>query len=287
MPVDNKLPLIVLVNEGTASASEIVSGAIQDLDRGVIIGQRTYGKGLVQSVLPLSYNTKLKVTISKYYIPSGRCIQAIDYSHKNSDGKATEFPDSLKKAFKTKNGRIVYDGKGITPDITIEPQKISNIASTLIGKFLIFDFATEFKLKNPTIPPARDFEVNEKIYNDYKSYIADKDYEYTTESEKALKSFKEISEKEKYYDKIKPEYEALYNNILHKKNQDLETFKDEIKILLKDEIVTRYYYQRGRIEASLSEDPEIKKAIEVIHDTATYHAILKGSYKEDIENIKK
>jgi carboxyl-terminal processing protease len=274
---DKEIPLAILVDRGSASASEIVTGAIQDLDRGVIIGERTYGKGLVQNIIPLSYNTKLKVTVAKYYIPSGRCIQAIDYSQKNEDGSVAKIPDSLKVAFKTKNNRVVYDGGGIEPDIYLEPVKYSKISASLVTKFLIFDYATKYKSLHPTIDSARKFVITDEIYNDFVSFLSDKEYDYTTLSEQSLKDFKDNAEDEKYYEAVKTEYDALKNKIMHNKKADLEKFKDEIEIFLKEEIVSRYYFQKGRLEASLATDQEVVKAVEILKDTKTYSGILSGT----------
>ncbi len=283
-PVDLSIPLVVLVNQASASASEIVAGAIQDLDRGVIIGQRTFGKGLVQNVIPLSYNSKVKVTVAKYYIPSGRCIQAIDYSLKDENGHFNKIPDSLITTFKTQNGRTVYDGGGIEPDINLKPLKFSNIAASLFTKFLIFDYANKFFRENPEIPPADEFIITDQIFDDFKNYISDKDYDYTTESEKTLEKLKKHAEKEKYFDAIQSEYKTLKMKMKHDKNEDLNKYKDQIKELLKIEIVSRYYYQKGKILASIADDPEIKKAMEILENKTLYESILNGIYQKNEAN---
>ncbi len=271
---DLTIPLAILVDRNSASASEIVSGAIQDLDRGIIIGQKTYGKGLVQNIFPISYNSQVKITIAKYYIPSGRCIQAIDYTHRNEDGSAGKIADSLKAAFKTKNGRVVYDGGGIEPDITMKPEVLSNITLSLISKYLIFDYANKYKQTHTSISAAKDFTITDSIYADFTKFLSGKDYDYVTKSEKNLKELKDIAVNEKYFDAIKNEYEALKDKLIHDKTDDLKKNSKEIKELLKAEIVNRYYFQKGRIEASLSDDPEIAKAISIFNDQSQYKAIL-------------
>jgi len=280
-PVDKEIPLAILVDKNSASASEIVAGAIQDLDRGVIIGQRTYGKGLVQNVIPLTYNSQVKITVAKYYIPSGRCIQSIDYFHKDENGNSGKIPDELISEFKTKNGRPVFDGGGIEPDVYLDPLKLSKISQTLITKYLLFDFANLFASKHSSIPAAEDFEVDDETYNELITFLKDKTYDYQTASEEALEKLKTDAEKEKYFDAIEEEYNTLKSKILHDKSADLITYKDEIRMILKDEIVSRYYYQKGRIIASLSDDPEIAKAIEVLQGSETYLAILDGRIKTE------
>lgn len=276
-PVDPEIPIAVLVNGYSASASEIVTGALQDLDRAVIIGERTFGKGLVQNIIPLTYNTQMKVTVAKYYIPSGRCIQAIDYATKDSLGFPRQIPDSLIHSFKTKAGRIVYDGGGIIPDITAEEPEMSNIAISLLTKYLIFDYASKFKHEHPSIAEPQDFVITDEIYNDFVAWLHNKDYDYTTRSEKMLSDLKKIAEKEKYYAELKPEFDTLESKMQHNKQTDLIKFSDELKSMLRSEIVSRYYFQQGRIKASLTEDKEVKTAIDILKDSKTYKAILDGT----------
>lgn len=273
-PLDKTMPIAVLVNSGSASASEIVSGVIQDLDRGVVIGQRTFGKGLVQTTRPLSYNSQLKVTTAKYYIPSGRCIQALDYSHRNEDGSVGKVPDSLITEYQTRAGRTVFDGGGIRPDIEVKPRGLSDVAFNLGREMLYFDFATEYRHKHPEIAQVADFEIDENLYAEFKEWLDTKDFDYTTDSEKVLEKLKEVAEEEKYFARIEAEYNALEGQIRHNKTHDLEEFKDEVKELLKGEIVSRYYYQKGRIQAMLEDDVDVKKALEILADDAEYKRIL-------------
>ncbi len=272
--IDPDIPLAVLVDNSSASASEIVAGAIQDLDRGVVVGQRTFGKGLVQNVVPLSYNTQLKVTIAKYYIPSGRCIQAIDYAHRNEDGSVAQIPDSLKIPFETQNGRVVYDGGGIEPDVHVEQDEIHNISIALLTKFHFFEFANKFFRENPSISSPEDFEITDDIYNEFLSFLEGKDLSYKTESEVYIEKLIESSSKEKYYASIEDEIELLQQSIDDSKKDDLSVHRDEIEEILKNEIVGRYYKQKGRIISSLKNDPDILKTIEIFNDKATYNSLL-------------
>jgi len=273
-PVDKEIPLVVLVDRASASASEIVAGAIQDFDRGVIIGQRTFGKGLVQNVVPLSYNTQLKVTVAKYYIPSGRSIQAIDYALRDEDGSVSHIPDSLKVPFETANGRVVFDGGGIEPDIENDPMKLSNISLALLTQFHIFEFANEFYRRNDSIPPADQFEITEEIFNEFLKFLEGRDYSYTTESELYVKRLKSIAQKEKYFSSIEQQIKDIEQRIAQSKEKDLITFSNEIKFILKNEIAGRYYKQRGRIISTLSDDPDILEALNLFNNPKKYQALL-------------
>jgi carboxyl-terminal processing protease len=274
-PIDLQMSLVVLVDNNSASASEIVSGALQDLDRAVIIGQRSYGKGLVQDVRDLTYNTKLKVTVAKYYIPSGRCIQALDYTHKDEEGRVDKVPDSLITAFKTKNGRIIYDGAGVLPDDKTDAVKYSHILSTLINKHYIFTYVNTYMLKHPNLQAkASTFNLSDDDYKDFIVYLKDKDYNYKTQSDFALEDLKDDASKEKYYESIKSEYEALLSKMIANKKDDLMRFKTEIKQFIEEEIVSRFEYQKGRVETSLKYDLDVVEAKKILADAAKMKSIL-------------
>lgn len=277
-PLEPDIPLVILVNGMSASASEIVAGAIQDLDRGVIIGERTFGKGLVQNIIPLSYNTQMKITVAKYYIPSGRCIQSIDYAHRDSLGRTINIPDSLTTAYKTKGGRTVYDGAGINPDILIEQPQLSNISISLLTKYLFFDYANHFRKSHESIPPAGEFEITDEEFNNFINWLSDKDYDYVSRSEMMLADLKKTAETEKYYEDLTQEFELLESKMIHNKQDDLNKFRPEIERILKNEIVARYHYQKGRVEAAIKDDIEVKTARELLKDSKQYNGILDGSY---------
>ncbi len=274
-PLDTTISIAVLTNRNSASASEIVSGAIQDLDRGIIVGSRTFGKGLVQTTRDLSYNTKLKVTTAKYYIPSGRCIQALDYSHRNEDGSVGHVPDSLISQFTTKHGRKVYDGGGIVPDIKVENEQLSNLSIALLTKFLVFDFATQFANEHKSIAPPEKFEISDDVYNQFASYVEDNNFVYDSESEQALNELVKSAKEEKYYNLAKEEFDALKAKLEPNLDKDLTEFKSEIEELLEDEIVSRYYYQKGAIRAAIDEDKDIKQAIVALDSPTAYAAYFK------------
>jgi carboxyl-terminal processing protease len=252
-----------------------VAGVLQDYDRGVIVGERSYGKGLVQATRPLSYNSQLKVTTAKYYTPSGRCIQAIDYSHRNEDGTVSKIPDSLRNVFKTKNGRKVYDGGGITPDIKVEHKNLAPITISLAQKDLIFDYANIFLQKNKNIKSS-SFQLTDEQYKEFVDWVSNKEYDYTTKVESTLDDLVKHSKTEKYYDGIQNEIKSLKDKISHNKENDLNTFKDEIRELLEEEIVSRVYLQKGKIEASFDDDLDIQAALKVLNNSEEFKNILLG-----------
>ena len=274
--LDTEIPIVVLANNRSASAAEIVAGVIQDYDRGVLIGQRTYGKGLVQTTRDLSYNTKMKITTAKYYIPSGRCIQAIDYSHRNEDGSVGKVPDSLQTAFKTRAGRVVYDGGGVLPDILTEKETYSPLATSLARKRLVFDYAVKYHAEHATIKPAREFAVTDAEYQDFVKWLGDKEYGYTTQVEKDLIELEASAKKEKSISTIEDQLKALKTKLSHSKDNDLQIHKDEIKALLQEEIVKHYYLEKGIKEASFSNDAEMKAALELYKDMNRYSELLKA-----------
>jgi carboxyl-terminal processing protease len=273
-PVDAEIPMVVLTNRGSASASEIVSGSIQDLDRGVVIGQKTYGKGLVQSTRPLTYNAQLKVTTAKYYTPSGRCIQALDYSHRNADGSVGSVPDSLKKEFKTKSGRKVFDGGGVDPDLANKQADYSKITESLIINQLVFDYATKYRNRHNSIAPAKDFKLTDADFTDFKTFLLDKKYDYQTASEKALEDFKKKAEDEKYFEAVQSQYQQLKQNLTRDKQADLDKNKTEIIELLESEIAKRYYFQKAEYEMAAKHDEDVKVAIKLLNDLPRYNSIL-------------
>lgn len=274
IPVDTEIPIAVLVSRGSASASEIVSGAIQDLDRGIVIGQRTFGKGLVQTTRNLSYNSKLKVTTAKYYIPSGRCIQALDYSHRNDDGSVGKVPDTLISEFKTKNGRMVRDGGGILPDVKVDLDLFSSLSVGLIRKHRIFDYATLYANKHSQIADANSFEISDEEYENFKQFLKSEKFEYKSESTGILESLKKAAKEEKYFSIAQEEFDNITAKLTPNLDRDLKMFEKEIKTLLAHEIVKRYHYQIGGILYAMRDDKVLKEAISTLKDEKKYHSIL-------------
>lgn len=275
-PVDSKIKIAVLVDRHSASASEITAGNFQDLDRGVVIGQRSFGKGLVQQTRPLSFNAQLKVTVAKYYTASGRCVQTKIYTHRREDGSVEEVPDSLMKEFKTRNGRTVYDGSAVYPDRMVKPMDTSNIGKLLSGKLVIFDYATKFRHQHPAIDSASVFHLTDAQYADFVNYVDQRNIDYTTETELAYNELKDQAVKDKYYAGISKELDGLASKLKHNKNDDLANFRDQLSRMLEEEITGRYYFQRGRVHYMFKNDPVIKEALNVLGNTALYNSILKG-----------
>lgn len=277
-PIDAEVPLVVLVDGQSASASEIVSGALQDLDRGLIVGERSYGKGLVQQTRDLYYNSKLKVTVAKYYIPSGRCIQKLDYSHRDSSGAAIEVDEEAIAEFKTRNGRPVFDGRGILPDVDVTDPELAKVVGGLYSEDLFFDFATKYRLAHPDIGPAEEFVITDAIYNEFLDFVKDKKFDYETESMDALDSLVAKTKKERYYEHAQAQIEALRKELSPDRSEELIRFRTDIEEVLKNELVSRYHYQTGRAKASMGTDPYVRKAIELLNGDQ-YAGILSGAIK--------
>lgn len=281
-PIDNQIPIVMLVNRNSASASEVFSGALQDLDRAVIVGERTYGKGLVQSTRNLPFGGKLKLTISKYYIPSGRCVQAINYAERDEDGSVKRIPDSLTTEFKTKNGRIVRDGGGITPDVTIETKNLSTISYYLYTENIIFNYATKYISSHSKIESPKQFKFND--YDDFKAYASKQDFSYKLKTEEVLTKLKDVAKTEGYYEFSKDEFEALEKKLSHNLEKDLNLFKDEICKLISIEIMKQTYYQKGSIAETLKYDEQKAEAIKILKDPERYKSLLQP--KNDSSNKK-
>ncbi len=273
-PLDTEIPLTILIDEGSASASEIVAGSIQDLDRGVVIGETSYGKGLVQRTYDLKYGSKVKLTIAKYYTPSGRCVQRLEYYEKEDGERPKEIADSLLKVFKTKNGRDVIDGRGIEPDVKVELENLSRLTATIYANNLIFNYATRYHTAHASIAEAGKFVLTDAEYDEFKKYVLSEEFTYSTASEEMLKKMKETAEKEGFYEDSKAEYEALMARVVPSKERDLEKFRSEIKYLLENEIISRYYYQKGRAMDAFRNDLYVEKALEILKTRSTYNTIL-------------
>ena len=274
--IDTEMPIVVITNSRSASAAEIVAGTIQDYDRGVLLGQRSFGKGLVQVTRDLSYNAKFKVTTAKYYIASGRCIQALDYSHRNPDGSVGKVADSLKTAFKTKNGRTVYDGGGVAPDVEVEKPVASMVAASLSAKGILFEYANKYHFEHPSIKPAKEFALSETEYQEFVKWVASKDFSYTTQVEKEIGNLEASAQKEKYLDAVQEQLKALKAKIKAHKATEIQTFKEEIRSMLEEEIIVHYYLQKGTREHSFAKDPEIQASLKLFSDMTRYKSILQG-----------
>ena len=273
-PVDLEIPVAVLINRGSASASEIVAGTLQDYDRAVIVGEKSYGKGLVQLSRPLSFNAQIKITTAKYYTPTGRCIQVLDYSHRREDGSVGSIPDSIKKEFKTTRGRIVYDGGGIDPDIVLGNEEASHLTQVLHANGYLLDYGTIYASKHETIPNAKDFSLTDAEYQEFVNWIRTKEYNYRSHLEIQLNQLTKEAKTERFYEALKPQLDQIQSRLIESRKNDLITFKDQIKLLLEEDIVARYYLERGQVEVSFKEDAEINASVELLNNPSQYRKVL-------------
>ena len=273
-PVDTEIPLAILTSGGSASASEIVAGALQDYDRAVLIGQKTFGKGLVQTTRPLAYNAQLKVTTAKYYTPSGRCIQALDYTHRKNDGTVEKFADSLKSAFKTKNGRTVYDGAGLDPDISVPTEVMGTAVVELIRSGMIFSFATLYSNTHPAATDFQNFQLTDQEYHQFEAWLKEQHFVYTTDLEKQAANLVTTAKNERYYTELQNSLDILQSKIEQNHSLYLGRFRTEIQHILEEEIAFHYGLNKGKSEATLSRDKEIAEAKKILHDAGAYQKLL-------------
>lgn len=273
-PMDLNIPLVILMDGGSASASEIVAGSLQDLDRAVIVGNTSFGKGLVQRTYDLDYGSKVKLTIAKYYTPSGRCVQRLEYYDRQEGVRPEDVPDSLITIYKTKNGRDVIDGRGIEPDVEVEVKEFSRLTGTVFGNNFVFDYATKYYYDHPTIVDASNFKLTDAEYDDFKAYVLEQEFTYSTASEELLKKMKEAAEEEGFYEDASAEYDALLQKVVPSKERDLVKFKSELVQLLENEIVSRYHYQRGRAEHAFNYDEDMTEVFKIFQNLSEYNTIL-------------